>query len=291
MRSILTVAIAAMLGLPAVPATASAAEGDAPEQRFTIGESTPRAATFEMTARGTVTIEPDGRVSAATLDMPRETRQIYLDAIRRWTFQPVVVDGQPARVLAHFMIEATARPVEGSKDQMQLGFDNVWFLDPPTAESGGEPRSASSSLTPPRYPQRAAVAGYGGTVDVLVKLDSEGRVFEAGVANLALGVSAIRQQRAAETFARLLAEAAVGAARSWTVSDPGSIEAGSAIIPVSFHPPQRPIDGWQPRIPLEVTPLPWMVAVTGQAVAFTPGGEAASSRIKPLNDISGTMIN
>ena len=291
MRLILAAAIAATLGFAAVPTTASAAGTGPDEQLVVVGEATPRTASFELNARGTVTIEPDGRVSAATLDMPRETRQIYLDAIRAWTFQPVIINGKATRVLGHFMIEATARPLAGSKDEMQLGFDNVWFLDPPTPESGGGPLGPSSRLTPPRYPERAALAGYGAEVEVLVKLDDEGRVVDAGVAGLALGVSSILRTGEAERMAKLFVRATLHAAQTWTITHPDSIKAGSAVVPVVFSPPQRPMDGWQPRIPLEVTPLPWMVAIHGQAVAFTPGGEASSSRIRSLNEISGTNIN
>lgn len=291
MRCVTTAAFVALLATAAPSLAAARADETIQEQRIAVGADTPRVASFELNARGTLTIEPDGRVSEATIDMPRETRQIYLEAIRGWTFQPVIVDGKPARVLAHFMLEATAQPLEGAKDRMQLGVGNVWFLDPPTAESRGTPQSASSNLAPPRYPSRAAEAGYGGKVEVLVKLDASGRVVEAGVARMDLGVSEVRRPATAETFARLLAEAAVGAAREWTVADPASIAAGSAIIPVVFSPPQRPHDGWQPRIPLEVTPLPWMVAPAGQAVAFTPGGEAASSRFKLAQDVAGTAIN
>lgn len=292
MNRMLAAALAATLALGAASQTGLARPSPAVlEQQITVGDATPRAASFEMTATGTVTIEPDGRVSEATIDMPRETRRIYLDAIRRWTFEPVIVDGKPARVLARFMLEATARPVEGSTDQMRLGIDNVWFLDPPAAQSGGESRSAGNNLRPPRYPRRAAEAGYGGAVDVVVKLDASGRVVEAGVARMALAVSSIQRERTAETFARLLAESAVDAAREWAVADPEAIAAGSAIIPVVFSAPQRPMDGWQPRIPLDVTPLPWMVATDGQAVAFTPGGEAASSRFKLATDVASTTIN
>lgn len=292
MRSPLAAAMAALLGLSlssALPVAASTTRSAT--QQFTLGANTPRAATFEMTARGTVTIEPDGSVSEATLDMPRETRKAYLEAIRAWTFRPVVIDGRPVRAVAHFMIEATAKPMEGAPDRVQLGFDNVWFLDPPEGKASVGERSARNELSPPRYPQRAADYGYGAEVRLLVKLDDSGRVIDAGVIGLALGVSSIQGVGRAETFARQFAESSVSAAKSWVIRDPASIEAGAAIVPVVFSRSREAGGSWQPRIPLDVTPLPWMVAASGKAVAFTPGGEASSSRFKLVEDVTGATIN
>jgi hypothetical protein len=137
----------------------------------------------------------------------------------------------------------------------------------------------------------AAIEGYGAEVDLLVRVDAEGRVVDVGVHALSLGVSEVRRAGRAATFAKHFAAASVQAARSWTFRDPEVLAGGVAIVPVSFMPPNRPLDGWQPRIPLDVTPLPWMVTLPGDAVAMTPDGQRPSSAFQLVDDVAGTSVN
>ena len=62
-------------------------------------------------------------------------------------------------------------------------------------------------------------------------------------------------------------------------------------MPVQYTPPGRVHSGWQPRIPVEVTPLPWMTMSIAGAVAMTPLGEAASSSFQLIDDVAGTSVN
>ena len=295
----LAMALAAAVAVGAVAASQSPAPESRAEdsavisdavQRIALADGVRRADRFVATAHGRIVVEPDGRVSDVRLDMPRATRDIYEQAIARWRFEPMRVGGEPVRAETRFTLIATGTAIDGS-DDMRLGIGNVWFHGSESLEGAEEQREPRSALVPPRYPQDAAVAGYGGTVNVLVALDAEGRVTDAGVASLTLSRSALRSERQAVSMARRLADASVSAARGWTFADPAVIAAGSAVVPVTFHPPQLEMGGWTPQIPLDVTPLPWMVAAQSQAVALTAGGEASASGFRLLNDVAGTAIN
>lgn len=288
MRWIFPAALVAALSVVA-PASHAAAEAQ-DRQVISLPADARKAERFVARATGSLVVEADGSVSDVRLDMAAATREIYRQAIARWAFEPMRVGGEPVRAEARFTLMASGTAIPGS-DDMRLGIDQVWFHESSSLEGEEEHRHEASRLVPPRYPTDAAIAGFGGTVDVLVKLDAEGRVVDAGVAGIALSRRAIRSERQAESMARKLAEASVRAAREWVLGDPAALETGSAIVPVTFHPPQEPLDGWKPQIPLEVTPHSWMLAVQAQAVALAPGGEPTSSRFKLVDEVAGTAVN
>ena len=64
-----------------------------------------------------------------------------------------------------------------------------------------------------------------------------------------------------------------------------------ATVPVTFHPPQERHGGWRPQIPLDVTPLPWMLAAQAETVTLTAGGEGSAARFELLSRVAGTTIN
>jgi hypothetical protein len=290
MRTLIATACAAALLLSS-PSRASSPVATLPtEQQFTVTEGVREAQRFEMTAKGTLVVEPDGRVTEVELDMPPSTRELYREAIARWRFRPVVIDGRVVRAKAHFLLAAAGERVPGSED-VKLGIEKVWFVDPPQARPDGSAAPSGNDLKPPRYPMTAAIEGYGAEVDLLVRVDAQGAVVDVGVHALSLGVTEVRRAGRAATFAKHFAAASVQAARAWTFRDPDVLARGSAIVPVAFMPPNRPVDGWQPRIPLEVTPLPWMVTLPDNAVAMTPDGQAPSSTFKLIDDVAGTSVN
>lgn len=290
MRTMIATACAAVLMMSS-PIGASAPASTLPtEQQFSVAEGLREAQRFEMTAKGTLVVEPDGRVTEVELDMPPSTRELYREAIARWRFRPVSIDGRIVRAKAHFLLAATGERVPGSQD-VKLGIENVWFIDPPQARPARSESPPGNDLRPPRYPMTAATEGYGAEVDLLVRVDAEGRVIDVGVQGLSLGVTEIRRPGRAAAFAKHFAAASVQAARSWTFRDPEVLAHGTAIVPVSFMPPTRPHDGWQPRIPLEVTLLPWMATLPGDAVAMTPDGQSPSTAFQLIDEVAGSSVN
>lgn len=287
MRRILAAALAASFFLPVASVRAESAG-----QVVSVAPEATKAERFVIQAEGTLVVEPDGTVSDVRLQMPSSTREAYSAAIARWTFEPMRVNGAAVRARANFTLKASGTAIPGT-DQMRLAVDNVWFGESESLDGGEshQHRPQGQRLAPPRYPHNVALAGYGGAIDVLVKLDSEGRVVDAGIAGIALTRSSIRNKRQAESMARQMADASVSAARSWVVGDREAIAAGSATVPVVFFPPQESFGGWKPQIPLDVTPLPWMLTAQAQAVALTPGGASSNSRFKLTTDVAGITIN
>lgn len=245
---------------------------------------------YEIDASGTLVIEPDGRVSEVELQIKPSLHADYLRAIRGWTFEPVEIDGVVVRAKAHFRMTGFGRPIDDS-DAVQLGIGNVWFLDPP-AKDGGAAQRPGQPLRPPSYPTSAAAAAYGASVNLLLSIAEDGSVADAGVVGLALDTWHIDARGRAENFAESFAERALRAAREWSFAGhPGVTPGCTVIVPVVFLPPQRPRDGWRPRIPIDVTLLPWMVAAKQEAITMTASGVAPASRFQLVDDVAGTTIN
>jgi hypothetical protein len=280
--------LAALLG-PAV-AVASEPASLSMAQQYAINDSTRDVQRFEMTAFGTLVVEPDGRITEVELDMPDSTREIYRQAMLGWKCRPVEIDGRIVRAKAHFLLDATGQRVPGS-DDIKLGIERLLFIDPPKGVEASGERQARNELRPPRYPMNPVREGYGARVDVLVKLDAEGRVVDVGVDRLSLGVNEIEQVGRAEAFARQFASATLRAARQWRFNDPAVIAEGAAVVPVNFTPPERSVRGWQPVIPVEVTALPWMALARGEAVAMTAAGQPSSAQFQLIDEVEGTTIN
>lgn len=285
------IVVAAYTAALCISTSSLAADSALPtEQQFTVAEGAREARRFEMTASGTLVVEPDGRVTEVALDMPASTRKLYREAMLRWTFRPVEIDGRVVRAKVHFLLAATGESVPGSGD-VRLGIDHVWFIDPPsTADASGE-REPVNDMKPPHYPMRPAREGFGAQVDVLVRLDAQGRVVDAGVDRLFLGATQIRQPGRAAAFAKQFASASLRAAKDWIIRDPEVLAAGSAIVPVRYTPPQRSPEGWQPLIPVEVSQMPWMAVLRRDAVTMTAAGQSSSMRFQLLDDVAGTTLN
>jgi hypothetical protein len=172
---------------------------------------------FEAEARGTLTIEPDGRVSEVSLSeaLKPPLRALYEDAIRAWTFQPVEVDGQVVRALGHMRLDLYME-IRGSA-LVSAGITKVDFVDPPSGATG--PRPGERRLTPPRYPPSLAARGMGGRVELLVETDAAGRVTRVATRGGVLHARAEGAEPGAvrRAFAEL-AEASERAAKRWTVT-------------------------------------------------------------------------
>lgn len=288
MRPVIAAILVAILAL-GIP-VADAREASLPNgQIITLAEGKRGPTHFEISGHGTLVIEPDGSVSAVDLDIKPAIRENYLRAIMDWTFKPVEIDGQAVRAKAHFQLEAFGKPIPGT-DRVSLGIEHVHFTDPPA--EGGNDTPRRNPLSPPDYPLLAAQDGFGASVTLLLRLDEELRVVDAGVVNLTLDAWEIQNSRSAAGFARSFAIRAMNAARDWSLAGFPEVEPGcTVLVPVVFLPPHRSQEGWRPQIPVEVTPLPWMETAQQEAIAMTMAGNAASSRFQMRNEVAGTTVD
>lgn len=241
---------------------------------------------FVAQGEGTLTIEPDGTVSAATLPegLDPALRDAYAAAIRRWTFQPIVVDGRPVRALGHMQLSFAVQ-LKGEALHA-ASIERVTFTDPPADDASTV--DPALSMRAPSYPMGLARDGVGGEVILAVETDADGRVTRVApqAGTLYVGVRAGQEARARRAF-DLLARASVQAASHWRL--PGC-RASVCTVPVRYtiqNSADRP-SFWQPAHPVAVTPEPWMGG-TG-SVALGAGGALPSSRILPTGPVEGRDV-
>lgn len=276
---------------PAAPALAEAPEFSQ-EQAILLPAPVKRPPLFFATVAGSLVVEPDGSVSEVKLELPGDAGRIYREALAKQRFQPVEIDGRIVRAHAFFKLRARATPIDGSSEA-RLFIDDITFVDPPGQGQPQEPRQ-TTSLKPPRYPSAAARRGVGASVMVRIQLNAEGRVVRAGIQDFSLSAvnppTRDRAQRDANLFVRNTLEAV----RDWTfdmdtIPTTGA-EEPTVLVPVTFHSPTIPWDGWVPSIPLEVRLLPWM-RDSDSAIALTGSGRAPSEKFKLLQDPRGAQVN
>lgn len=268
MRWILAAALAAL-----ITASSLRADDDVPIRRY-VAE-----------AAGTLTIEPDGTVSATTLPdaLHPSLRDAYTAAIRRWTFEPIHVDGEAVRALGHMRL-SLAIELRGDAFH-RASIERVSFIDAP-----GEEKSVlgpEAKMHPPSYPMELARNGIGGEVILAVETDAEGRILRAAPQSgrVYANVRARDEARAQRAFG-MLARASVHAAKNWSM--PGC-RASVCTVPVRYTmqmAPDRP-PFWLPAHEIPVTPEPWMIGVG--IVALGADG-AASSRFRLKTSVEGIDV-
>lgn len=232
---------------------------------------------------GKIVIAPDGTVREYQLD---DTRALgapleqFLDAnIRRWRFEPVVVDGTVVTAEAPMRIRLVAHPQDGGG--MQVRIAATWFGD----EKGGRPATdfpRQGRMDPPSYPREALMLDAQGIAYVVLRFGHDGKVQEADVERVNLRTYGTEQQMAA--LRRQFAEAALRAARRWTFLPPttgkeAERDTWSVRVPVNFcmtKPCQSKDSEWQSYIPdPSVRDLSWaheQLRIAGSPEALPDSG-------------------
>jgi hypothetical protein len=271
MRWIFSAALAALLTTTTVHA-----DDEAPVRRF-VAEG-----------NGTLTIEPDGSVSATTLpdELEPALRDAYARAVRGWVFAPIVIDGKPVRALGHmtlsFAIELKGREFH------RASIERVIFTDPPAPDTAPLAVVPSARMRPPSYPMDLARDGIGGEVLLAVETDAEGAVLRAApqTGRLYAEVRARDEARAQRAFGRL-ARASVQAARQWAL--PGC-RSSVCTVPVRFtvqQSPNRPTF-WHLAHDVPIEPETWMLG-TG-VIALGANGTGPSARFQLKSTIDGANL-
>lgn len=240
---------------------------------------------LEAEAHGTLTIEPDGRVSEVTLPEALEPplRGLYENAIKGWTFEPVEVDGRIVRAVGHMSLDLYIE-FRGD-DLVAAGIERVQFVDPPATREGPKPEGLS--MRAPRYPQSLAQRGIGGRVLLQIETDADGRVQrvatrEGEIFARAEGAKPGDVERA---FAEL-AEASERAAQRWVLPNCPT----SCIVPITYtFGRTRTPAFWQPVIEVAHVPAPWVLAADAP-VALSASGSAPSERFRPTMPIENIEL-
>lgn len=221
-----------------------------------------------MLVTGELVVAPDGAVKSYTLDradaLPPETRELLAKVVPAWELDVAKADGSPLQAPAtvKMSVQLLARPIAGVEDQLRVTVQDTAFWDP---KAPGEVE-AKGKLTPPEYPPFALRSGVSGIVYVVLRLDPDGAVAEAHVERVDMTVLA--DEKTLRKFSKVLAEAAVGAAKQWTfdiapehLAKPGPIDVR---VPVAFmlagssNPtPKEEYGRWRAYVPGQYAPIPW----------------------------------
>lgn len=238
---------------------------------------------FVLGVEGSLTVGADGSVIDVKLDsqaaLGPDAARGYEEHIRGWRFEPVVEDGKPVNAVARMKLSLVAVRKSGAREAT-FGIRRVWFTDPPTmaAESSAKPK-----LDRPRYPSGPVRAGVGAKLELLVRLDGEGRVSDVATESMMLLGSAPGTRKG--KFSANFRDAAEKAARNWVI--PGYEEGALVIVPVSFWPTQK-ADSWQQVYPGVVDPPAWVAAARAEkdAIDLVASGERTSSRLRLLTPLA-----
>jgi hypothetical protein len=221
-----------------------------------------------MLVTGTIDVAPDGHVASYALDhpdkLPATVRDLLGKAIPGWTFEPVVVDGQPVTARSPMSVRVVAKPLDDGR--YSIGVAGAVFGHGP--DHSGRTLTAKDRVVP-AYPPEALRARVAGEVYVLVRVDRQGKVAEALARQVNLRV--IASDREMERWRGVLARASVNAIKHWTFTPPtvGKDAAApywQATIPVDFDlrgwgvsraEGRLSYGQWRPYVPGPVQPAPW----------------------------------
>ena len=230
-----------------------------------------KQAEASMLVTGQVRIEPDGSVSGWELDrrdtLPEVVTELIDRAITAWRFEPVLVDGKPAKVEAAMSLRLVANRLDDGGYQVSVR--SSYFGDDAKGSEGmvKEGRADETvhaiQMRPPSYPPQAAKAGIRGTVYLVLRIDREGTVDDVFVEQVNL--RNIGSERQMDLMRAVLAKPTAAAARKWTFAIPTAGEqAGNGYwsirVPVAYM-----LDGerdaaygrWETYIPGPRHRVPW----------------------------------
>ena len=220
-----------------------------------------------MLVTGSVTIRPDGTVQSHEIDPKIELtphiRSLVEGAARRWTFEPVKVDGRIVTARVPMSLRLIAKPAK-QEGRYDVSIDSVRFGWVEPAKGG---LASIKKLVPPSYPKSALQMGGKGTVYLLVRVDDAGRVIDAEVEQVNLRVVGSSHQM--ESLRNAFGQACVRAVRKWTFTPP---TAGPDALAAS----------WVGRVPIDFTlsgdrraePGQWETYVRGPRNADIPWARA-----------------
>jgi hypothetical protein len=220
-----------------------------------------------MLVTGELVVAPDGAVKSYKLDradaLPPETRELLAEVVPGWELDVKNADGSPLQSPAavRMSVQLLARPIAGVDDKLRVTIQDTAFWDP----KAPVPVEARGKRTPPEYPPFAARSGMSGIVYVVMRLNPDGAVAETHVERVDMTV--LTDEKTLRKFSKVLAEAAVAAAKQWTFNiAPERLARPEPIgvrVPVVFmlgdrnQTPKAEYGRWQAYVPGPYAPIPW----------------------------------
>lgn len=253
------------------------------------------AANYVMEAVGEVQIAQDGHVSDYQLrsKLPDDVAKLIDKDVRKWTFEPIVIDGRAVVAKTSMHLRLSATPAPGDKGNYEMRISDVRF---------GEPQR-SGQMKPPHYPEEAVRARLGARVLLSLRLDDGGNVVEVQPYQTSLAART-RSEHEAEVWRRTFEKASVAAAKQWhfdlaeTIN--GKSIATTVIVPIEYSVHEfgtrKPDDGiWKGYVPGPVHPASWArdgQLAANQDLSDLRDGDALAldSRFKLKDSVVGTTL-
>lgn len=256
----------------------------------TVVAKEPARRVYDLRVVGDIEINPDGAVRDYRLssELPAAVAEPVDRSVRKWRFEPVVVDGRAVIARTRLNMTLTVEPMGGN---YQLRIAHVSF---------GDPLQQKSSLKPPQYPREAAMVGVGSKVILAVKLDAQGNVVAAHPYQTSLTHRA--STNVASAWRKRFEQASIQAAMDWKFDLTESIDGrpvdSIALIPIEYMPPMPngAVDHenkWQAYVPGPINPLPWAEDGTGMAAvdpATDKDPRSMNSRFRLKGDAVGKLL-
>jgi len=209
---------------------------------------------------GSVVIDPDGSVRSHELDpnaalSPTLVRFVG-DAVGKWRFEPVKVDGQVVAAKVPMHLRLVAKQADDGKFSVSIVSTHFGRR----TEGAGAPKTTDRlnaiKLTPPQYPKTALHMGGKGTVYMVVQVGRDGNVVNAEAEQVNLRVLGTANQMV--MLRKALADAALRVARRWTFN-----------IPTTGEEAAR--DTWLARVPVDFRLSGEKEAEDGEWQSYVPG--------------------
>ncbi len=220
-----------------------------------------------MLVTGVRVVARDGAVKAYKLDrvdeLPPDTQALLAELVPTWQLDVTKADGSPlqAPAMVKMSVQLVARPIPGVDDQFKVTVGDTAFHDPKAPVEV----KAQEKLTPPKYPVHAWRSGMSGIVYLVLRLNPEGTVAETHVQRVDMTV--VSNEKTLRKFGKILAEAAVDAAKQWTFTiAPERLDRPMPVtvrVPISFalggsNPtPLAKYGQWHAYVSGSYAPIPW----------------------------------
>jgi len=235
-----------------------------------------------MLVTGSIEVAPDGGVYSYTLDRPERLPPSVADLVKKsvpgWRFR----FAQPVTAIqrAKMSLRILAKPIDDQHESITISGANF-------GEGDATDHVTFKHRPPPVYPREAIDSRVAGTVFLLMRVDRQGKVAQAAVEQVNLGVYGRESQM--HHFRSVLGNAALEAARDWTYNLPSTgkhvlDDHWDVRVPVNFDlrpagmPPVDDYGQWEPYIPGPREMIPWR--------QNTP--QQSSSDAIPVGSISAT---
>jgi len=230
-------------------------------------ETTP---SYSLNAKGLIDVAEDGSVIDYQLEeeLQKEVADAFGKSIMKWRFDPVLVEGKPARVRTRMFARLSGEST--STDRYAIRLIDVQFGSFATYES----------VAPVRYPVQALKSLMGARAIMVVLVDPGGNVTQVHTQQVNL-YGNLKSSRRASELRDQFAEASAQSVREWKFAPkepvPGAVDY-SVVLVVDYK-----LGGnvrWSERlVPGPVVLAPWMtrsgVPVEDDYMATHVAGEGA----------------